>query len=136
VAGSLKDQLVGTWRLVSLETRRADGATTYPFGPDPIGLFVFDAQGNYSVQLTGSGQPAGGSGGSAGYVASLGTYEADDDQQQFTLTGTAGLAPGSVGVPTVRRVTMNGRVAVFQPPPQVIDGLSAQTLITWEKISG
>jgi hypothetical protein len=132
VARSLKDQLVGTWRLVSLETRRADGETAYPFGPNPVGLFVFDAEGNYSVQLTSPDRPADGS----GYVASMGTYAADDDQQQFVLTATAGLAPGSAGVPTVRRVTMSGRVAVFQPPPQVIDGLAAQTLITWEKISG
>jgi Lipocalin-like domain len=126
---SLKDQLAGTWRLVSLETRRADGEVTQPFGSRPIGFFVFEAAGSYSVQLADRDRPAG-------YVASLGTYEVDEDQQLFTLTATAGSDPRGVGVPTVRRVTTDGPVAVFQPPPQVIDGLGAQTRITWEKISG
>jgi hypothetical protein len=125
----LRDELAGTWRLVSLATRRADGEVTYPFGSRPVGFFVFGAAGQYSVQLADSGQ-------TAGYVASLGTYEVDEDQQAFTLMAMAGSDPRGVGVPTVRRVTMTGPVAVFQPPPQVIAGLGAQTSITWEKISG
>jgi hypothetical protein len=129
MARSLRDELAGTWRLVSLETRRADGRVTYPFGSRPIGFFVFGAGGHYSVQLADRDR-------AAGYVASLGSYEVDEDQQSFTLMATAGSDPRGVGVPTVRRVTRTGPVAVFQPPPQVIDGLSAQTSITWEKIPG
>ena len=102
---------------------------TYPFGSRPVGFFVFGAGGDYAVQLADRDR-------AAGDVASLGSYEVDEDQQSFTLMATAGSDPRGVGVPTVRRVTRTGPVAVFRPPPQVIDGLGAQTSITWEKISG
>lgn len=129
MARSLTGQLAGTWRLVSLETHRADGEVTQPFGYRPLGFFVFDAMGHYSVQLADQDRPDG-------YVASLGTYQVDEDRQMFTLVAAAASDPGGIGVPTVRRVTMDSGVAVFQPPPHVIDGLAAQTRITWEKISG
>ena len=48
----LQDELVGTFELVALESRRSDGEITHPYGEQPIGLFVFDATGRYSVQLT------------------------------------------------------------------------------------
>lgn len=42
---SLKDQIVGPWRLVSLYTEE-QGVRTYPYGEKPIGLFVFDRSGS------------------------------------------------------------------------------------------
>jgi Lipocalin-like domain len=53
----LKDQLVGTLRLVSREAWRSDGETIQPMGPNPAGMFMFDRDGNVSVQLTNPDEP-------------------------------------------------------------------------------
>src|ERR1019366_3355198 len=42
---TLKEQLVGTWLLVSAETTNADGSKLMPFGPNPKGVLVMDANG-------------------------------------------------------------------------------------------
>jgi hypothetical protein len=40
------DSLLGFWRLVSLQTRMEDtGEVLDPYGPDPLGTFVFGAAG-------------------------------------------------------------------------------------------
>jgi len=46
---SLKEQIVGTWRLVSLYTEE-QGVKTHPYGETPVGLFVFDQSG-YAINF-------------------------------------------------------------------------------------
>jgi hypothetical protein len=48
---TLKEQLVGTWTIVSVETTNADGSKRLPFGANPKGMTVFDATGRYVVFL-------------------------------------------------------------------------------------
>ena len=45
---SLKEQLVGTWTLVSSDQVRPDGSTLKQFGANPKGINVFDANGRFS----------------------------------------------------------------------------------------
>jgi Lipocalin-like domain len=129
----LRSSLVGSWRLVSYETRRADGAdgmTSRPFGDTPIGLFIFDPDGNYSVQLSNPADPES-------PVASWGTYDVDEEAVLFILEPTAGTAQLPSGTKTTRRVTVNGDgTATFRPPVNVVDGVEIQGYITWRKVSG
>jgi hypothetical protein len=46
---SLKEQLIGTWTLVSWEGTRADGTKYRDFGENPKGLNTFDANGQFSA---------------------------------------------------------------------------------------
>jgi hypothetical protein len=46
---SLKEQLVGTWTLVSWEGTRADGSRYRDFGEHPKGVNTFDANGQFSA---------------------------------------------------------------------------------------
>jgi hypothetical protein len=48
---SLKEQIVGAWRLVSLYTEE-QGVKSYPCGEKPVGLFVFDRSGSVMQFLT------------------------------------------------------------------------------------
>jgi Lipocalin-like domain len=48
---SLKDQLVGTWTLVSWEQTNADGSKLQRFGANPKGVNVFDANGRVFVMF-------------------------------------------------------------------------------------
>ena len=131
----LKDRLVGTWGLVSLETRRSDGTTSHLLGLSPKGRFMFDADGNFAAQLM---NPDRQDGNSAGYVANWGVYQVDEEQQTFTLDFVGSVQPATVGLRTVRHVNFqdgDGRVAVFNTDLNVVDGISEQTFITWEKLS-
>src|ERR1041385_7915598 len=47
VAQSLKEQLVGTWAVVSVVNER-DGNKVEPFGPKPVGYFMFAPTGHRS----------------------------------------------------------------------------------------
>jgi hypothetical protein len=51
---SLKEQLVGTWTLVSSDQVRPDGSTLKQFGANPKGINVFDANGRLPPSQTSS----------------------------------------------------------------------------------
>ncbi|WP_128971232.1 lipocalin-like domain-containing protein [Bradyrhizobium tropiciagri] len=48
---SFKEQLVGTWTLVSWEQKRADGARLEHYGKAPKGIAFFDADGRYIITV-------------------------------------------------------------------------------------
>lgn len=118
------------FELVSLETRRSDGATTRPFGDHPIGLFVFDRAGRFSVQLT-DGLPTPNNG---GYLAMFGSYIVDEGQRTFTAMPIGAIDPTIVGTHVVRHVAFDGELAIFNTTPQHIDGLEVTTFITWRRV--
>ena len=53
---SLKEQIVGTWRLVSIYNEEK-GAKAYNFGDKPVGLLIFDRSGNVMQFLSKPGAP-------------------------------------------------------------------------------
>ena len=55
-AQSLKDQLVGSWTVVSV-VNELDGKRTEPFGPNPRGSFMFANTGHYSVNIVNPDRP-------------------------------------------------------------------------------
>src|SRR5438128_1614257 len=52
----LKEQLVGTWSVVSL-VNESNGKTTETFGPNPKGYFMFDSSGHFSTHIIRSARP-------------------------------------------------------------------------------
>src|SRR5215210_7773874 len=54
---SLREQLVGTWKIVSVNNVRPDGSIKQIFGPNPRGIAVFDAHGNTAIVLMRSDRP-------------------------------------------------------------------------------
>jgi hypothetical protein len=47
---ALKEQLIGTWRLVSNYADREDGTKVDTFGPNPVGIIGLDADGRMFLQ--------------------------------------------------------------------------------------
>ena len=127
----LQDELVGTFELVALESRRSDGEITHPYGEHPIGMFMFDSAGRYSVQLTEPDrrrdQPS--------YLAMFGSYVVDDDRRTFTLTPHAAADPHLIGTEVLRHVTFDGELAIFNTPTAQVDGFDATTYITWRRVA-
>ena len=57
-AEPLKQQLVGTWSVISFVNKNErTGKTTEVFGPDPKGYFMFDAADHFSINLMRPGRP-------------------------------------------------------------------------------
>lgn len=48
---NIKEQLVGTWKLVHSLERDKKGNIHYPFGPDAIGYIMYDSEGHMAVQI-------------------------------------------------------------------------------------
>ena len=48
---SLKEQLIGTWTLVSWEQTRGDGFKSQRYGANPTGIAFFDAGGRYIITV-------------------------------------------------------------------------------------
>ncbi|WP_228489079.1 lipocalin-like domain-containing protein [Raineyella fluvialis] len=60
---SLRDQLIGAWKLVSHVERPVDGgADRYPMGEHPQGIILYTPDGYMSAQLMTPGRPAFASG--------------------------------------------------------------------------
>jgi hypothetical protein len=100
-----------------------------------MGRFMFDADGNFAAQLVNPDRQEDNSG---GYLANWGVYQVDEERQTFTLDFIGSIQPATVGLRTVRHVNFqdgDGSVAVFNTDPHVVDGISEQTFITWEKLS-
>src|ERR1700682_5358250 len=52
---SLKEQLVGTWTLVSSDQVLPDGSKLKQFGANPKGINVFDANGRFFLMVASAG---------------------------------------------------------------------------------
>jgi hypothetical protein len=48
---SLKEQLIGTWTVVSWEQKKSDGTKLQQFGPKPTGIAFFDAGGRFIITV-------------------------------------------------------------------------------------
>ncbi len=108
---SLKEQLIGTWRLDARDVRHPDG-TSNPdpqYGAEyPVGYIMYDNTGHMAVQFMGLHRPNNHS--SLAYDAYFGTYSVDEKANPPTVTHhiEGSLNPGSVGHDNVRDLLLNG----------------------------
>ena len=115
---SLKEQLIGTWAIVSWEQ---DGGPTgskfQRFGANPKGYNIFDASGRFFIMLAGADLPQIASNnpststpeeakaiarGTTGY---FGTYAVDEEAKIITLRIEASSFPNQVGSVQKRTIT-------------------------------
>jgi Lipocalin-like domain len=94
---SLKEQLVGTWMLVSSDTVAPNGTRTPTFGAAAKGIAVFDPSGHYTFVFTSASLPKfasnNRSSGTAdenkavvqGTLSHFGTYTVDEAAKSFTI---------------------------------------------------
>ena len=105
---SLKDQLVGTWTLVSSVDVHPDGSRSERFGPNSKGSLVFDGNGRYSLMIVRADLPKFGKApdqGSAeenkavmqGMVAHFGTYSVNEADKSVTTRVEGSWFPNLVG---------------------------------------
>ncbi len=123
--GPIAKELLGTWRLISIETVRPGGEVLYPFyGKHPNGLLIYERSGWMSVQIVSDPSPRVPLASSRegflaapvtekvaaveGYYAYYGTWEADPSRGTVTHHIVQSLYPGERGEDGVRHFQLDG----------------------------
>jgi lipocalin-like protein len=115
---SLKEELVGTWMLVSSDTVQANGTRSPTFGPNPKGIAVFGSGGHYALEFTDSSLPKFAANnrttGTAeenkavvqGSLAHFGTYTVSESDRSLTLHVESSSFPNWTGTEQKRTFTI------------------------------
>ena len=117
---SLKEQLVGTWTYVSVDTVRPDGSRVPMFGPNPTGLAIFDSNGRYLLLTARTGLPKfeannrmGGTAAESeavvqGSIAHFGRYTVNESEKTITFQIQTSTFPNWNGTKQSRPITLSG----------------------------
>jgi hypothetical protein len=138
-------ELLGTWKLVSAEYKRASGEVLEIYGANPMGQLTYDANGNMSIQIMRQGRPkfavADRLGGTPdekkaaleGYLAYFGTFTINQEKQSVTHHIQGSLLPNWVGVDQERFFEVSGDQLTLRTPSLMIGGEDAVGQIVWER---
>lgn len=114
---SLKEQVVGTWTVVSWEQTTKEGTKFQRFGANPKGINVFDASGRFFVMFARPDLPKIASSNPMkttpeenkavmeGTIAYYGTYTVDETGKAITLRVESSSFPNQVGSEQKRMIT-------------------------------
>jgi len=138
--------LIGTWRLVTWESRAGAGEISYPFGETPVGVLTYDARGRMSAQLMRRNRPAFKAAdlfrGSPdeikaafeGFVAYFGTYTVDQRTSTVTHHVEGSSFPNYVGTDLKRSFTIVGDRLTLRTEPFTLGGETRMGVLVWERI--
>jgi hypothetical protein len=143
---TIREQLLGSWRLVSYYTEGTDGSIVYPMGQDSVGFIMYLPDGFMSANLMVRGRPAytGGTANTAtqaelaaaalGYFGYAGRYEVDEPGKAVRHHIDVALAPNLAGSTQFRHVSFDGRRLILRSDPAPIGGRMAAHVIAWERM--
>ena len=133
-AEPLKQQLVGTWRVISFVNVN-EGKTTEAFGSDPKGYFMFDGAGHFSINLMRPGRPkwaardfplAGEADAAVeGLIVMFGDYKVDESERSISLHIIGGSFPAWDNTNQKRFIAINGDELTYKNPTPASGGGTA-----------
>src|SRR4051812_14520079 len=143
---TLRERLVGSWLLESYEARDPDGTVHEPFGPDPVGLLVYGADGRMAVQAMDPLRPpwarhapddqrrAERAAAADGYIAYAGRFEVEEGAEPFVVHHVeTSLVPNWVGRPQRRAVVLDGDRLQLTAPAIDVGGRWDVPVLTWRR---
>jgi hypothetical protein len=139
---SLKDQLVGTWTLVSSDQVRPDGSKLKQFGDNPKGINVFEANGRFFVMVASADNSQIASNGRnwtnseedgliVESIAYYGTYTVNEEVNVISLHLDASTFPNQVGTDQKRTITSLTANELKYSSPAAISGVQVQQV--WKR---
>jgi hypothetical protein len=151
-----RQELVGAWRLLSIQRLGPNGPTIDPFfGTDPTGILVYDPSGWMSVQIVGSHRPAMEAPSTSAsrpslvdtaqntqlkaavfdtYYAYFGTWHYDEVTSTVVHEVKSSLIPGEIGKSYSQTVSLDGGHLIFTRR-ETTDGATVQQKV-WERVTG
>jgi lipocalin-like protein len=139
---AIKDQLIGTWQLVSNSDKNSDGSPKW--GENPKGNMIFDASGRYSFIIVRSDLPQFAANamdkGTAeenarvvqGSFANFGTYTVDENKRTFATKVEGSIYPNLTGRSIVRLITFIGSDELRYTNAATATGASAEAM--WRRV--
>ena len=135
-AEPLKQQLVGTWSVISfVNNNERTGKTTEVFGPNPKGYFMFDATGHFSINLLRPGRikygrrdfPTEGEGKAAleGIIGMFGDYKVNESENSISLHIIGGSFPAWDNTNQKRFIAINVDELTYKNPTPASGGGTA-----------
>jgi Lipocalin-like domain len=137
---SLKDQLVGSWTLVSSDQVRPDGSKLKQFGDNPKGINVFAANGRFFVmvasadnsQIASNGRTNSGEDGRiVESIAYYGTYTINEEVTVISLHLDASTFLNQVGTDQKRIITSLTADELKYSSPAAISGVQVHQV--WKR---
>ena len=141
---TLKEQLIGTWKVVSVQNVRPDGSVIQLFGPNPRGIAVFDPRGNTVIVLMRSDRPKFAAGNRdlgtpeeyratvQGTHAYFGTYSVNEAEKTLIFHVESNTFPNQEGVDTIRFISIKGNEFRWTTPAPSVGGRSEAV---WKRVN-
>ena len=132
-----KEQLVGSWTLLSL-TAGEDANQTLPYGPNPKGTMMVDANGRFSIMVLRSdlpkfvsnnritGTPDENKAIVEGSIAYFGTYTIDEATHVITVRIEGSTFPNFDGGTQTRVLSFSGDEVTYLNPTPSMGGATAK----------
>ena len=139
-----RNPLLGTWRLVELVSRTADGDVVYPFGRDAVGYITYTPDERMSVSIMSADRAsfagediAGGTTAEKAaiaetYLSYCGTYEIRGDTVLHHVEISA--FPNWIGADQVRTFALDGDRLSLTTPPLLRNGVRRTSHLSWERV--
>jgi hypothetical protein len=140
----LKQDIVGTWKLVSWVYKNEKGEVIDYFGKDSTGILTYDKSGYMNAQLMKVGRPQfasdsinGGTpdetyGAFHGYLAYFGRYYEENPGEMVHIV-EGSLFPNWIGNREVRYGKIEGDELILSTPPIHAQGTEIVFYITWKR---
>jgi hypothetical protein len=125
---TLRQQLVGSWVLVSNDNVAPDGTKRQLYGPYPKGILILSAEGRYAqVQVNPDrpkfkgktrldGTPEENKAAMAGTVAHFGTWSVNEVEKTLIMRSEGNLFPNDEGTESKRAVILAGDELTYANP--------------------
>ncbi len=135
--------LIGTWRLISYESRTGDGEVSYPLGPNPSGFILYSEDGYMSVTMMSANRTNYASGDLRGgtdeekrsaaetYLSYSGKYTFEGDRVLHHVE--VSFFPNRVGTTQVRNLTLSGDTVTLRTPAMLINGKQQRAELLWQR---
>jgi hypothetical protein len=144
---SLREQLIGAWRLVSCVETPVDGSPErYTLGEDAEGIIMYTPDGYMSAQLMRPGRKNFASGDwfkgtpeeyteeAAGYIAYSGPFHVDEEKRTLTHSMDVSLFPGWIGQTHPRVVEIKGEfLHLSTAAPFNSGGKTVSAALIWKR---
>lgn len=144
---SLRERLIGAWKLVSYIEKPVDGsAPLHPLGEVPQGIIMYTPDGYMSAQLMRPERAQFASGDwfraseeevkqeALGYIAYSGPFHTDEDRQTLTHSMFVSLFPNWVGQTQPRVVRLEGDMLhLSSATPIMSGGKKTMSYLSWRR---
>ena len=142
----VKQALVGAWRLVTFEFRKANGSVIHPYGEQARGSIIYTGSGRYSAQLMRNDRPRFAIGDQMkgtteeieanykGSISYFGTYEVDAENGFIIHHVESSIFPNMEGTAQKRFFELSGSRLQLTTQPMNLDGEKAVGVLVWEKV--